>query len=109
MKRESNDIKALGAQLVTYVCQSSGADVSVTSARQLVPMLVNGCKERNTLVRSNSEQALVALLKLRSGDDMLQVRAPDCPCLRNNVALTSRQCARFRRFWTLRIRDCASR
>ena len=75
MKRESNDIEALGAQLVTYVCQSSAADVSVTSARQLVPMLVNGCKERNTLVRSNSEQALVALLKLRSGDDMLQVRA----------------------------------
>ena len=73
MKRESNDVKALGSQLVTYMCQASDADGTMASVRQLVPMLVNGCKERNTLVRSNSEQALVTLLRLRQSDDRLQV------------------------------------
>ena len=41
-------------------------------------MLVNGCKERNTLVKTNSELALVTLLRMRRDESTLQVRPPSC-------------------------------
>lgn len=76
MKQESNDVKALGALLVTHVAKAAATGaLDVTSRKALVPMLVNGSKERNTLVKTNSEQALVSLLGMRDGDDVLQVRA----------------------------------
>lgn len=37
-------------------------------ARLVIPMLVNGTKEKNTVVRSCSESALVAVLRLKEGE-----------------------------------------
>ena len=82
MKRESNDVKALSAQCVTYVTQSCDSRLDDVTIRLLVPALVNGTKERNTLVKSNSELALVSLLRMRSGDSTLQVRT----CFTTNIA-----------------------
>ena len=83
MKRESNDVKALSAQCVTYVTQSCESRLDDVTIRLLVPALVNGTKERNTLVKSNSELALVSLLRMRSGDSTLQVRT----CTGTNIAI----------------------
>jgi hypothetical protein len=41
----------------------------------VVPALVMGTKEKNTMVRAASEAALVSLLRLRQGDQFYQV----CP------------------------------
>lgn len=43
-------------------------DFPVILIRSLVPLLVNGTKEKNTAVRVNSEQALIAMLKLKEAD-----------------------------------------
>lgn len=39
----------------------------------LLPMLVNGTKEKNGYVKANSEIALIAVLKLKEGEEMNQV------------------------------------
>uniref|UniRef100_A0A1S4L777 TOG domain-containing protein n=1 Tax=Ixodes scapularis TaxID=6945 RepID=A0A1S4L777_IXOSC len=48
--------------------------------RSLVPQLVNGTKEKNSMVRANSEYALVSLLRLRTStqglDECLEVLDP---------------------------------
>lgn len=73
MKHESNDVKQLVSQVVTYISKSSAEPLDGTVIKVLVPMLVMGTKEKNTAVRSYSESALVAVLKLRNGNDVLQV------------------------------------
>ncbi len=73
MKHESNDVKALTALSISFVASCSPTPLDGDVMRILVPMLVNGTKEKNTLVKTNSEQALVVLLKIRKGDQTLQV------------------------------------
>jgi hypothetical protein len=40
--------------------------------KTLVPLLVNGTKEKNTMVRANSEHALITFLKIRINDEVVQ-------------------------------------
>lgn len=73
MKQESNDLKGLAAQILTYLGKSVPRALPADTLKMVVPMLVNGTKEKNTMVRVNSEYGLVALLKLRhQGDDTYQ-------------------------------------
>ncbi|KAI0222671.1 eIF-2-alpha kinase activator GCN1 [Lamellibrachia satsuma] len=73
MKHDSNDVKQLGAQVVSYIAQSAGRPLDITIIRTFVPMLVNGTKEKNTVVKTSSESALVSLLRLRTDDSTLQM------------------------------------
>ena len=73
MKQESNDVKALAAQVVSFVAKCCDKPLDTAVARSFVPMLVNGTKEKNTLVRTNSELGLIAVLQLRQGDDTYKV------------------------------------
>ncbi|CAL1534334.1 unnamed protein product [Lymnaea stagnalis] len=70
MKAESNDVKILVAQIISFLAdQQEGrfpGDV------QLVPALVMGTKEKNSMVKSSCEGALVHLLRLRTGDQLYQ-------------------------------------
>ena len=72
MKHESNDVKALGAQCTGWI--SRGQTVPLDIAKSLTIMLIMGTKEKNTLVRSNSESALARLLRVREDSTMMQVR-----------------------------------
>ena len=74
MKQESNEVKQMAALVITFLAKSSPQPLPGASQRLLVPMLVNGTKEKNTLVRTNSECGLVALLRLRDGDAVYKVR-----------------------------------
>ncbi len=74
MKQESNDIKQLVTQVVTYVAKSMDQPLDGTLIKSFTPMLVMGTKEKNTVVRSHSESALIALLRLRHGEDTLKVQ-----------------------------------
>ena len=47
--------------------------LNVDDIKSLVPMLVMGTKEKNAAVKSHCEYALVALLRLRQDDSMLEV------------------------------------
>ena len=49
------------------------AGLSPEVLRVVVPALVMGTKEKNTMVRAASELAIVMLLRLRHGDQLYQV------------------------------------
>lgn len=73
MKHESNDVKQLIGQLVSFISSSVDGPLNPPISKMLIPSLVMGTKERNTLVKSNSEYALISLLQLREGDTYLKV------------------------------------
>ncbi|VVC28179.1 Hypothetical protein CINCED_3A005946 [Cinara cedri] len=71
MNQSSNEVK----QLVSHICShlgKSNVTLSPEFLKSIIPMLVNGTKEKNCYVKSNSEIALVAVLKLQHGDANLQ-------------------------------------
>ncbi|KAL1132575.1 hypothetical protein AAG570_010527, partial [Ranatra chinensis] len=70
MNHQSNEVK----QLVARVCSYMGRRevLAPEFLKAAIPMLVNGTKEKNIYVKANSELSLVAVLKLRHGDETLQ-------------------------------------
>ena len=59
-----NDVKAAVAESTIWWANRRN-EFDQTVIKNVVPMLVNGTKERNSAVRTNSEFALVAFLKLK--------------------------------------------
>lgn len=73
MNHQSNEVKQLLAKSCTYLAKVVPAEkTSGDFLKPVIPMLVNGTKEKNGYVKSNSEIALVAVLRLRDGEDTLQ-------------------------------------
>ncbi|XP_049305778.1 eIF-2-alpha kinase activator GCN1 isoform X1 [Bactrocera dorsalis] len=69
MNHKSNEIKQIVAKSCNYLAKTLAIDkMSPDVIKQLVPMLVNGTKEKNGYVKSNSEIALVSILHLREND-----------------------------------------
>lgn len=64
MNHSSNEVKQATAAASVYLARSC-ATLPMELLKSLVPMLVNGTKEKNTMIKANSEQALVAVLRLR--------------------------------------------
>ncbi|XP_022698053.1 eIF-2-alpha kinase activator GCN1-like isoform X2 [Varroa jacobsoni] len=62
MNKPSTELKQLLGEVVHFVCVH--CDLPVSCARILTPHLVNGTKEKNTVVRANAEFALIAMLKM---------------------------------------------
>lgn len=73
MNHISNEVKQLLAKTVIYVAKSVPQEkTSPELLKALIPMLVNGTKEKNGYVKSNSEIALISILRLKSGDEVQQ-------------------------------------
>lgn len=75
MNNNSNDVKQLLARVCTHLARNVPAEkMSPELLKALLPMLVNGTKEKNGYVKANSELALIAVLRLRQGDEEQQVK-----------------------------------
>nr|XP_040228816.2 eIF-2-alpha kinase activator GCN1 [Anopheles coluzzii] len=73
MNHSSNEVKQLLAKTCTYLARVVPAErIAPEYLKLAIPMLVNGTKEKNGYVRSNSEIALVHVLRLRDGEDFHQ-------------------------------------
>lgn len=73
MNHTSNEIKQLVAKSCNHLAKVIPAQkTSPEIMKCLVPMLVNGTKEKNGYVKSNSEIALISILRLRDGDETYQ-------------------------------------
>ncbi len=100
MNHASNDVKQLLAATAAHQAKVAGDSLLPTELmRSLLPMLVNGTKEKNSAVKASSESALVAMLHMRKKDggrgaqakcfamldagakDALQVMIADCRLL----------------------------
>ncbi|XP_016837247.1 eIF-2-alpha kinase activator GCN1 [Nasonia vitripennis] len=70
MNNNSNDVKQLLARVCTHLARNVNPEnMSPDLLKSLLPMLVNGTKEKNGYVKANSELALIAVLRLRVGDE----------------------------------------
>lgn len=67
MNHSSNEVKQVMASSAVYLSRKSKKQLPLPLLKMLIPMLVNGTKEKNTMVRAHSEQALVSVLELRGG------------------------------------------
>ena len=74
LKHDSNDVKQMIGQIVSYIMSEMSEPLDATVCKMMVSPLVMGTKEKNTVVRTNSEHALVSLLQLRKGDTYYKVR-----------------------------------
>lgn len=73
MNHTSNEVKQLLANTCNYLAKVVSAENTPPEfLRLLIPMLVNGTKEKNGYVKSNSEIALIAMLRLRTGEETHQ-------------------------------------
>lgn len=74
MNNNSNDVKQLLAKVCIHLARNiSPEKMSPELLKSLLPMLVNGTKEKNGYVKANSELALIAVLRLRQGEEEHQV------------------------------------
>ena len=74
LKHTSNDVKQLVAVVSSYLAKAiadkpptlkGGGLLPKDLLRSLLPLLVNGTKEKNSAVKSSSESALVNIIRLR--------------------------------------------
>ncbi|XP_055603671.1 eIF-2-alpha kinase activator GCN1 [Uranotaenia lowii] len=73
MNHTSNEVKQLLAKTCIHLAKTVPVDSTASEyLRLVIPMLVNGTKEKNGYVKSNSEIALVYVLRLREGDEVHQ-------------------------------------
>ncbi|XP_037092852.1 eIF-2-alpha kinase activator GCN1-like [Pollicipes pollicipes] len=104
INNNSNEVKQLSAQVVELLASGHPEPLPADVARLVIPMLVNGTKEKNTVVRACAESALVAVLRLRHGQStqeemlaMLDAGARDSlqevisKVLRKDAALSGQQ------------------
>ncbi|KAK0174572.1 hypothetical protein PV327_010330 [Microctonus hyperodae] len=70
MNHSNNEVKQLLARVCIHLARNiPPAQMSADLLKSLLPMLVNGTKEKNGYVKANSELALIAVLRLRDGDE----------------------------------------
>jgi len=73
MNHGSNEVKQLLARVCSMLAKTMPPQqMAPELLRLLIPMLVNGTKEKNSYVKANSEFALVSVLRLRQGDETQQ-------------------------------------
>ncbi|XP_053693190.1 eIF-2-alpha kinase activator GCN1 [Sabethes cyaneus] len=73
MNHISNEVKQLLAKTCIHLAKTVPVESTAPEyLRLVIPMLVNGTKEKNGYVKSNSEIALVYVLRLREGDEVHQ-------------------------------------
>ncbi|KAH8275070.1 hypothetical protein KR018_005723 [Drosophila ironensis] len=72
MNHNSNDVKQLVAKSCTHLSKKLTKDrINLDVLKYLVPTLVNGTKEKNGYVKSNSELALISILRLKDDNSTL--------------------------------------
>lgn len=73
MNHASNEVKQILAKTCNFLAKNVPAEkVPAELLKVVIPMLVNGTKEKNGYVKSNSEISLISVLRLRDGEDTYQ-------------------------------------
>lgn len=73
MNHSSNEVKQLVSRVCSFLARRHDRKTFTPELLKVtLPMLVNGTKEKNSYVKADSEIALVSVLRLRQGEEMLQ-------------------------------------
>lgn len=72
LNQSNNEIKTCVALSSSFLAKNYNPKVLPSSMLKiLIPLLVNGTKEKNSIVKSSSEDALINILKLRESDQIV--------------------------------------
>lgn len=75
MNNSYNEVKQLLGRVCVHLAKTVPSDkMAPELLKLLLPMLVNGTKEKNGYVKASSEIALIAVLRLKEGDEVNQVK-----------------------------------
>ena len=72
LNHSNNEIKTCVASSSSFIAKNYNEKaLPIALLKTLIPNLVNGTKEKNSVVKLNSEQALINILKLRQNDEIV--------------------------------------
>uniref|UniRef100_A0A8B9GL29 GCN1 activator of EIF2AK4 n=1 Tax=Astyanax mexicanus TaxID=7994 RepID=A0A8B9GL29_ASTMX len=75
LQNQSSDIRLVTERVLWWVCKEAETPALDPSlSKPLIKALLDNTKDKNTSVRSQSEHTLVSLLRLRLGEEGMQVR-----------------------------------
>ena len=79
MNLQSNDLKQAVATISNFWAKTQGDELLCPDLlKAMLPMLVNGTKEKNSTVKSFSETALVSVLHLRTSKGTEVTKSSEC-------------------------------
>ena len=79
MNHQSNDVKQMVATISNFWAKTQGDELLCPDLlKAMLPMLVNGTKEKNSTVKSFSETALVSVLHLRTSKGTEVTKSSEC-------------------------------
>lgn len=87
LQNPSSDIRLVAEKMIWWANKEPRPALEPQAIKPILKALLDNTKDKNTVVRAYSEQAIVNLLKLRQGEELLQVRAQPgasgthCGCL----------------------------
>lgn len=73
LKNNSDEIKEMGLNLISVLSIKNTKAFDMTLLKTLIPMCMNGSREKEAVVKLQGEIALVNLLHLREKDTLLKV------------------------------------
>lgn len=75
LQNQSSDIRLVAERVLWWVWSDPQTPpLEVGLVKPLIKSLLDNTKDKNTSVRAQSEHTIVNLLKLRQGEDIMQVR-----------------------------------
>lgn len=81
MQNQSSDVRLVAERVLWWVCREPTTPaLELGLLKPLLKSLLDNTKDKNTSVRAQSEHTIVSLLRLRHGDELLQVRGPLFAC-----------------------------
>lgn len=76
LQNSSSDIKLVAEKMIWWANKTPLPPLDPQTAKPILKALLDNTKDKNTSVRAYSDQAIVNLLKMRDGEEVLQVVPP---------------------------------
>lgn len=79
LQNPSSDIRLVAEKMIWWANKDPLPPLEPQAIKPILKALLDNTKDKNTVVRAYSDQAIVNLLKMRRGDEVFQVGTwPEC-------------------------------
>lgn len=74
LQNQSSDIRLVAERVLWWVCKDPATpSLDPSLIKPLLKSLLDNTKDKNTSVRAQSEHTIISLLRLRQGEELMQV------------------------------------
>lgn len=75
LQSPSSDIRLVAEKMIWWANKDPRPPLEPQTVKPILKALLDNTKDKNTVVRAYSDQAIVNLLKMRQGEELFQVGA----------------------------------